>query len=286
MIRTIANFFINGWRNLWKEKLLWLFAVLGMIYPLFVMFFKSDNSQRSLIIKVLDFIFPVFYIFSEIGITHILNQILTDQNRDIKDSFLAVRKYFWRFEGTWILSLVLVSPFLCGTIFLLANGSISMQGYEQNLYFLILPFSFFSALQYFWYAEIIFKNSGVFTGLKTAWRVFIHHFGLLAIMGFILQLSTLGVYNVIGIPLFLIQNNFNLSSLGKFNFGNPNSSFSRNSVESLILTAFSIAIMTFSFSVFISAYHTLRGKQPVDEVDETEDDLSLEEINVQHHYPS
>jgi hypothetical protein len=264
----ITSFFQRVWKNIWKEKFLWLFSGVFFIsqIPLFI---TPNQKSLGLLLSCLFFVGSFISIYlsytGRIGVTYIASRIIAGNPVNIQMVFQATRKFFWRVVASTLLFslffglIVVVCLGLFFTIFIKKLPQFS----DLPLIFFIvsIPLSFFMAPRYFIYSEIIVSDSGIGKSMENAWNLFIENFVTLAVIGFILS-SVFYIANVtVGTLIILFQHNFDFSALSGFNFFMPQLSFSDNKLHNfLVLAVFGTVWNTFSISIFMLAYLKYRGQ--------------------------
>jgi hypothetical protein len=247
---------LRGWKNIWKEKILWLFSALVLVEPLVrtIQIQKSVGLLSSFLNLIESLVFLVLICVSYAGVPYVAYCIAADKPVNIQTTFLAVKKFLWRFFVSTLLLGIFYAPCLCSVYFFLIKQPPQISDFSHNLYFAVIPLSIFSALWDFLLAEIIRSDSGIRESLKTAWSVFSNHFFVLAAIGIALAGASYVISITTGMATILIQYNFNLSSLSKLDYLSPALSFIGNNWYKLLSATALTFWNTYITSVFISAY--------------------------------
>jgi hypothetical protein len=130
---------------------------------------------------------------------------------------------------------------------------------SHNLFWASIPIAGFAAMGYFPITETITNNSKIGKSLKAAWTVFTYHFAELATIGLLLTVGSRVVILFISLVLMLIQNNFDVSAVGKFDFISPQLSFPNNNLYKLIIAIPQAIWQTYTASIFTFAYLKYSG---------------------------
>jgi hypothetical protein len=264
----ITSFFQRVWKNIWKEKILWLFS--GLCFISRIIFLISPNQKGLGLLLFCLFLFGSFVSIylsyaGGIGVTYIASRIIVGNPVNIQMVFQAIRKFFWRVVASTLLFSLFFGLFviLClGLFFILFIKKLPQYSDLPLIYFIVsIPLSFFIAPRYFIFSEIIVSDSSIGKSMENAWNLFIDNFVALAVIGIILS-SIFYIANVtIGILIILFQYNFDFSALSKLNFFMPQLSFLDNKVYNFwVIAVFGTVWNTFSISIFMLAYLKYRGQ--------------------------
>lgn len=267
----ITSFFQRVWKNIWKEKFLWLFSGLYFISQI-TLLISPTQKELGLLLACL-FLFGIFISIylsyaGSIGVTYIASRIIVGNPANIQMVFQAIRKFFWRVVASTLLFSLFFGIFviLClGLFFILFIKKLPHFSDLPFIFFIVsIPLSFFTAPRYFIFSEIIVSDSGIGKSMENAWNLFIENFVVLAVIGIILS-SLFYIANVtIGALIILFQHNFDFSALSKFSFFMPQLSLLDNKLYNLhnflVLAVFGTVWNTFSRSIFMLAYLKYRGQ--------------------------
>ena len=270
MMTDIFTFFQLGWKNLWKEKILWLFSSLVLIDPLLRFFIPTQTSNNfllSLLILVVSFVFLALMFISFTGTTYVAYFIATGNPVSIQETFQAAKKFFWRAFGSTCLYflffiLFFVLCFLLVFIFYFKRFPQSLD-VSYLFFFISMFFSIFAAPWYFLLTEIIVNDFKIGKSMENAWNLFIEKFVVLAVIGIVLSSIWHVVNIIIGTAAILIQYNFDFTALSKLNFITPYLSFVGNKLYVLVISIAGVAGTTYNTSIFMVAY--LKYRSPKDD---------------------
>jgi hypothetical protein len=260
MATQISSLLKHGWENLWKNKVLWLFSSLVLIEPLarlIVPIQKSDDLPSSLFDLVASLASIYFTILSIAGVAFVAYCIAIANPVGFQTAFQASKRLFWRIVALSFLVLILLVPYICVIAF--SFRQLLQIDIRHNFFFISILLSVFAAMWYFPITETIANSSKIGESLKTAWALFIHNFVNLAIIGLLL-ISILRVMGIsISMALMLVQNNFDVSALGKLDFISPELSFPNNNFYNLMTAIVRTIWQTYSTSIFTFAYLKYSG---------------------------
>lgn len=263
----ITSLFQRVWKNIWKEKILWLFSGLYFISQITLIFSPTQKELGLLLLCLLLFGFLITIYLSyagSIGVTYIASRIIVGNSVNIQMVFQAIGNFFWRVVASILLFSLFVVVCL-GLFFILFIKKLPQFSELPLIIFIVsILSSFFIAPGYFIFSEIIVSDSGIGKSLENAWNLFIDNFVVLAAIGFILS-SIFHIANVtIGALIILFQHNFDFSALSKFSFFMPQLSLLDNKLYNLhnflVLAVFGTVWNTFSRSIFMLAYLKYRGQ--------------------------
>jgi hypothetical protein len=261
MMTDISSFFQLGWKNLWKEKLLWLFSGLVLIDPLLRFLIPTQTSNNfllSLLNLVVSFVFLVVTFISYTGTTYVAYSIAAGNPVSIQETFQVAKKFFWRtFSSTCLFSLFFILFFvLCFLSIFIFYFKRSPQSSDFSYFFFFISmfFSIFAAPWYFLLAEIVVNDSKIGKSMENAWNLFIENFAVLAVIGIILSIMLYAINVTLGVTTLLIQNDFDFSALSKFNFIAPQLFFLNNNLYRLESTITYILRHIYSISIFMVAF--------------------------------
>ena len=262
MASEISSLLQNGWKNLWKNRVIWLFSSLLLVYPLLrliVPMERNANLTLSLLNLVISLASIYFTFTSLVGISFVAYCIAIGNPVDWSTAFQESQYLLLRIIVlSFVVLLVLIIPFGCVGAFFLWQF-LNIKNISHVIFLAAIPLSIFSAMLYFSITETIKSNTTVAKSLKAGWAVFTHHFVTLAIVGVLLMIG-LRVINIsVSMAVLLVEYNFDVSALSKLDLISPILSFPNNNFYNLI-TAIPQAIwQTYSASVFTFAYLKYSG---------------------------
>jgi len=226
-------FIRHGWKNIWKQKTIWLFSMLPILNQLFNTFRaeRTTDFLPSFIFLMASFVFIILIYISFIGVPYLAYCFLIGKSATIQETLSAAEKFSGRVIGCSCLGIIAFSP-----VFLLALA-VSTNNSTQ---FTIVSF---------------FENDwGIRQSLDKAWHLFKSNFGALSILGLILVI-TFRAYSAMSITLtVLIQSGFDITSISNLNMFIPSTSLSKNLLFVLINGIGQTIFTPLSASIFISAY--------------------------------
>ena len=261
MASEITSLLQHGWKNLWKNRAIWLFSSLTLIEPLIrlvVPIQKITDLPSSLLNLVVSLASVYFTFMSIAGVSFVAHCIATGWIVDFRTAFEESKDLFWRVVAFSFLLLIFIAPFACIVAFSLWEF-LQIKDIYHNLFFASIPLSVFAAMGYFPITETITSNSKIGKSLKAAWTVFTYHFFDLAITGLLLMVGLRAIIISISLASMLIQNNFDVSAFGKLDFISPQLSFPNNNLYKLIIAIPQAIWQTYTASIFMFAYLKYSG---------------------------
>jgi hypothetical protein len=249
-------FMRHGWKNIWKQKTIWLFSALPILDQLFRIFQikRGTDLLSSFIWLVISFALIVLFYVSYIGVPYLAYCFLIGKSVTIQETLSAVKKFAGRVIGCSCLGFLALSPLLFWVLAISINSSTRTLELSNKTILALLPLSIFTALWQFTLVAFFENDWGIRQSLDRAWNLFKGHFGVLAILGLILTI-VFKVYSAMsGTLTILIQSGFDATSINDLNMFNPSASLSKNVLFVLINGIGETILTTLSASVFISAY--------------------------------
>lgn len=257
MMLDISSLLQDGWKNIWKNKILWVFSVLTLIEPLIRLVFpiqKSVDLLSALFNIIMGFAPFYFRVISFAGVSYINYCIAIDKEVNFQTAYQASKTLFWRIV-TLIFVLFLFSAPCYFTVFIISyKEPFQIVDFTHNFFFTLIPLSIFDAMWYFVITETIANGSKIGKSLKTAWTVFTYNFASLAIIGALLVIVFYIMNISIGVIIMLTQTSFDFTSLSKLDFISPYLSFPNNNFYKLASAVAQTIWHTYSTSVFTIAY--------------------------------
>ncbi|MGA7192427.1 MAG: hypothetical protein WBW94_02270 [Anaerolineales bacterium] len=244
------KFFIQqGWNNIWKQKTIWLFSALSVLFNFLGKILPNQISTSFWYFVITVLIeFVIFISVAYDGYCYINGNEAT-----ARETLLAVRKFISRVLGCSLLILIPFVVLLClvATIF----SRLFIANFQNSVNLLYFPFYIMlTPLTYFSIAEFFAKNAGIRQTLKRAWVLIKKHFPILFMLALIRE-SLIVAYNMaVATFTVLIQSGFNSNSLSKVNYLNPYSPLSGNLLYGVISNLALLVIFPVSVSVFMLAY--------------------------------
>jgi hypothetical protein len=264
MMSDISLFFRRGWKNLWKEKILWLFSALFLAAALISFITPTQNLLSAILYFVGNLISLTLVYISNIGITYVAYFIAAGNPVSIQETFQVSRKFFWRVIASscvFFLFFIVFFLLLCLLpVFIFYFKRLpQLSGFSNYFFFISIFLPIFSAPWYFLLAEIVVNDSKIGKSMENAWDLFIENFAVLVVIGFILSIMLYAINVTLGVTTLLIQNDFDFSALSKLNFIAPQLLFVNNSFYKLGSMITNTLWRTYSISIFMVAYFKYRG---------------------------
>lgn len=253
----------QGWRNIWKQNIIWLFSSLTLLQQLISIIPVNQNSGllwQFLILAEKAFLL-VLSLTSSIGVSYLAFRFTTGKPANIQETLLAVKEFFAKVIVLGIFIVLIASPFLCWAFYISIDESTHTLQLAGTTILAFLPLSIFSAIYEFSVFGFFSDNLLVPQSLKKAWLVFVKHFAVLAALGMTFAIITMIYLVVSGIFTVLLESNFNTQSLSNFDFLNPSSLLRENVLFLLISGIIQIVFTPFSASVFALAYLKYSGEK-------------------------
>ena len=254
-------FMRQGWNNIWKQKIIWLFGALPIFHQLFLAFQiePGQNLSGSLFSLVEVLISIILSLVSVIGVPYLAYCFSIGKSANVQEAISAVRKFSARVIGCSCLGLIILVPCLFLAFTFSTNTSTQTISTSNKFTLILFPLSIFGALFDFSFFGFFANDSGIRKNLKDAWALFTAHFSVLAILG-ILLVIIFQIFSVaVGISTLLIQSGFDITSLNKLDYINPSMTLSRNILFVLINGLGQTIFSVFGASVFALAYLTYSG---------------------------
>jgi hypothetical protein len=250
----------HGWENLWKNRVLWLFSGLVLVEPLLRLIIPVPNSESlasSISNLVVNLVALYFTILSIAGVAFVAYHTAIGSPVDFQTAFQASKRLFWRVVGISFLLAVFLLPYFC--ILGFSFNQILRSDIRYNFFFIPIFLSIFTAMWYFPVIESIATDSKVGESLKTAWTIFIRNFVSLTIISLLLVILLRVIGIASGMVMILVQNNFDVSALGKLDYLSPHLSFPKNNLYELVTAILQTMWQTYSASIFTFAYLKYSG---------------------------
>jgi hypothetical protein len=207
----MAHLLRQGWRNLWREKIVWLFALISALGS----------------ISSLGIIAPLFTIVGTTGVIYVASQATRGESVTLGAALRAVGRYFLRVTGFHILMggvllVALVAP--CYSVIRrfpveseIAQLPWMFPGRLAPIMFLA---GILSAFYFLPLIEIVANGSGIRKSIASAWKLFTSHLGLWLRIGFLCGLILFTV-QIIYWMMFIPWSSFDLPVLSNLNLRNP-----------------------------------------------------------------
>ncbi len=158
MTSEITLLLQQGWANLWKNKILWVFSSLVLIDPLIRLWVpipKYDDLPSALSYLALTLVFAYLSVLSYVGILFVAYCIAIGKPVGIKTAFQSSTNIFWRVVGAIFLLFIIVSPCWLTAYIVSYKQPFQLADLAHSFFFLTILLSIFVALFYFPTTEII-----------------------------------------------------------------------------------------------------------------------------------
>ncbi len=252
----IISFMRQGWKNIWKQELIFLFSALPVVLSqlqLIVNDLGEVKLLQGLLMLLLAIGVLIFYFVSYIGVPYLAWCATTSRSTTIPEVLAAVRKFLWRIIGVSCLIFLLFSPCLILVLFMSMNNPTHRpQGNSATILSLFL--SLFAAVLDFALFGFFANDWGIRESLEKAWNLFTSHFGVLAVLGLILTLISMLITGASAALTVLFQSGFDMTSLGEVNYIAPATSLYGNMIFLITSGVGQIILIPFHWSAFASAY--------------------------------
>jgi hypothetical protein len=185
----ISSLLQDGWKNIWKNKILWGFSFLILIEPLIRLVVPVQQS-----VDLLSSLFNIFVslaslyliVMSFAGVSFITYCVAIGKPVDAQIAYQASKALFWRFVTLTFVLVLFIAPCLCSVFIFSYKQPLQIVDLAHNFFFTSIPLSIFAAIWYFVATETIANGSKIGKSLKAAWTVFTYNFSSLAIIGVLL----------------------------------------------------------------------------------------------------
>jgi len=226
-VSDIFSFIQLAWKNTWKQKTIWLFSALYIVPQLlFQVFpFKPESNLLSLSLSAGKFFISVFlWLISTIGIPYLAYCFAIGKTVNIHEVLLAINKFSGRAIRFSCLSILMLVPCLFLVVAYSTRNSTFPANLSTNFFLISLPLSIFGSIWDFSILGFFAKDLGIRKSLKEAWTIFMHHFGILALLGLTLTATFTILRAAVGILTFLIRSGFKAAFISNLDFINPQAS--------------------------------------------------------------
>lgn len=208
---NMSHLYRQGWVNLWREKIVWLFALLsslGFIVPLGI--FAS-----------------LFSIVGTTGVIYVASQATHGESVTLGASLRVVAKNFLRVTGFYLLMgvvllIALVIPWW--SVIRLLSLNFETMELPWTLPGRMIPIIFlagiFSAFYFLPLIDMVANGSGIRKSIADAWKLFTRHPSVWLRIGILFGLL-LSVTQFIYWMSFIPWSSFDLAALGNINFQYP-----------------------------------------------------------------
>jgi len=252
----IYLFLRNSWKNIWKQKTIWLFSALPLFNQIFNIFRinKETNLPTAIFSLLLVFISFILLISSFVGVPYIAYCLSIDKQVSVQETLSAIKKFSGRVIGCSCLSLILASPLIVWVLSISINNSTHNFEIPNKIFLFLRFFALFNGLWYFSLFGFFANDWGIRQSVKAAWSLYISRFSILAILGIGTTIILMMYSAASAILTVSIQSGFNTASLAQLNIINPAATLSRNLLFALIYDIGYYIISAFSTTAFAFAY--------------------------------
>lgn len=252
-----------GWRNIWKHSLIWVFSSLPFLDQITELFIprQETNLPLSFLHLVISFVALLFMVISLISVPYLAYRYSFNESVSIKEVLAATKRYFWKILGFSFLSVLILSPCILFVGIIYINSIIQPTNSSNYVVLFFIPFSIFSAMGYFPIVSIYANSWGVRKSIIESWKIFIKHFGVLAIIGLLAALFYRLIYIIAGLSTVLFTPSFDTNGTSNFNYLDPYVSLYNNLLFTVLIVIGQVIWTPFTTSVFVSAYLKFSGSK-------------------------
>jgi hypothetical protein len=256
----VLSFMRHGWRNIWKQKTIWVFSALSIISPFFRVFVTEPDLNSFWLPTYLAAIVLILILFfiSLTGVPYAAYCFSIGKKVDAGETLSAIKKYAWRLLCSNCLVFLVLLPFMCLALVFTLNTSPESSQITVRWIFM-LPLALFTGMWDFTMFELFANDRGIQESMKNAWGLFTAHFSTLAILGMIIPIVFRFFDIFSGIFTVLIQSGFDMTALRDINFLNPSASLGTNLLFVFMNGIAQIVITPFISSAFALAYVKYAG---------------------------
>jgi hypothetical protein len=156
-------FIRHGWKNIWKQKNIWLFSALPIFSQLFNIFRIEIDANLLLrcVWVILSFFFIILSFIGTIGVPYVAYRSLIGAPATIQETLSAVKKFSGRVIGCSCLGFLAISPIIFWILATSIDYSTRTLKLPNNINLVILPLSIFTALGQFTIITFFEKDWGI-----------------------------------------------------------------------------------------------------------------------------
>src|SRR5688572_23659510 len=214
-MNEVFFFLKQGWNNIWKQWMVWVFIALPIFFQSFLTFETGQQSDLpvALISLVGNSIYLLLTLISAIGAPYLAYSFSIGKPATVRETLSAVHKFSGRAIGCSCFVALILVP--CLYLVAILSRHPSLQPFQSSTQFIIilLLFSFFGAMIEFPLFEFFAKDVGLRESLRESWRLLTAHFYPLATLGLILTFISRLIAVASGMLTVLIQSGFDTASL-------------------------------------------------------------------------
>lgn len=252
----IFLFIQQGWKNIWRQKNIFLFSMFTLSFQIFN-FFQSKfewKSTQPLFYIILGLTSLILSLIGFIGMPYLVYCSATNKQPSIQETLSSINKFGIRVIGCSCLSILALSPIIVWALVLSIKKSTVPPQISDQIFFLSLPVSIFSAVFYLAFPSIFANDHGILQSAKDAWNTFIGHFTVLAILGILITVIFRMSSVMAGALTVFFQSGFNQIALAKIDLINPSATLGKNALFVVLNSANQIILNPLGTSAFIFAY--------------------------------
>ncbi len=251
----ILLFIQDGWKTIWKQKIIWLFSALAVLQQIFATIqTKGLSPWPWLFLSLAQFLSLVLYFVSIIAVPYLAYSFTIGRTVNVQETLSAVRKFAWRVIGCCCLGALILIPCLFLAVrFPIYISNQPLQSSDKVL-LIMLPLSIINAMPNFALFGFFANDWGIRQSLKNALSLFTAHFGVLVMLGIIMAIIFRAYSIASGVLTVLIQSNLGIVSLSKLNYFNPSASLSSNMLFILLSGICQTIYIPFNSSILALAY--------------------------------
>lgn len=218
----MQDLFVQGWKNLWRSKLFWLYSALAVYSGFYGFLFQLNSPGLYCLFALLGL--PIFAsnLIGEVGLIRTAYLLSTSQQPDRKNTWVS-------FGSLGVVVLVLAIAFVVAfllaiVLFLLFAGYIAAftattiqrdAGLAILTELLLLPLV---CLNTFFYSSSVIRNMGIGKGVGHALDLIVRKFGTITM----LNLLFWGLYTLfrlfLVVCILFLQSGYSVDFLSSFGF--------------------------------------------------------------------
>lgn len=256
----------TGWGNIWKQKTIWIFGALPILYDIFRFYLKQlDLYIFWQLLNLVGSSFDVVLFFvSIIGVPYNAYRFATGETTDFQTTMSAVKKFGGRIVGCSCLSVIVTLVFLGPLLLFFADRSANPPELPRLFVLATSLLGFISGIVDIAAFEFFAGDRGIWETIKNATKLFISHFQSLAILGGIVTLIVMGISFFIAAVIVGIQSGFDMEAIMNIDFILPGQSIPQNIFCQLMVYVEVVIMTVFRSSAFAAAYQKYAGIKPAD----------------------
>ncbi len=254
-------FLQQGWRNIWKQTNIFLFAALGELGTLILPMgnrlaeplSKTAPLLYLIILGIQLFLFVYLLCAGQAATIFTAYSAASNEPASFDTAWDIARTTWRKMALLWLVVFLLILPFLCVIVAVSSAVALGPARTAPYVYVFSIAFAAFGALWSFATAGIVTEGLGVRRSIASAWRRFSRHFASLAGTGVILQVAFYVLLFVVTSAATLVRSGFDVRSLQGISFF-PAFTSNRDVAYWVGSAAVAIASQALNAAVFMAAY--------------------------------